>query len=175
MSNIQSQILADTSSLFDKEVIQNNLRGLFAEIMVNNLLGPDWRHYGVDWAGWDLEHESGARLEVKQSAKRQTWGKSLTSPRFSIRAAHHHYDSNDQYVANDERLRLADIYVFAWHDGSDQRNPYQWQFYAIAAKDLPKDQASIGLRPLRSLVDPTSANELRPAVQAILDRNSFSH
>ena len=49
--------------------------------------------------------------------------------------------------------RLADIYVFAWHgrddDCANHTDPGQWLFFAVAERDLPKNQKSIGLGRLK--------------------------
>lgn len=58
---------------FGSTIIQNNLRALVVEAIVDYALKPSWRWCSQDWSGWDFEHESGVRLEVKQSAARQTW------------------------------------------------------------------------------------------------------
>lgn len=59
--------------LFDRPVMSNLARPLYVERLVARALLLAWRYVGSDWAGWDLESEAGARLEVKQSAARQTW------------------------------------------------------------------------------------------------------
>ncbi len=125
---MENRILNRITSLFDTTVMQNNLRVLYVEAMVDVLLGPEWRSTGGDWAGWDLEHENGTRVEVKQSARKQTWGVSKSVPRFDIRAASGHYPDGVTYVKNSSGERLADFYMFAWHEGSDQRVPEQWEF-----------------------------------------------
>jgi hypothetical protein len=59
---------------FGNPVIQNDFRGIVAEAIVESALGPTWRWRSGDWLGWDFEHvDSNIRLEVKQSAARQTW------------------------------------------------------------------------------------------------------
>lgn len=86
--------------MFDVPVMQNNLRGLWVEVMVCELLGSKWQHTGNDWAAWDLEGPRGTRIEVKQSAKKQSWGASKNSPRFSIAAAKGHYPDGKTYIEN---------------------------------------------------------------------------
>ena len=52
--------------------------------MVALALGPEWKlpcEHRWDWAPWDIEHESGARIEVKQSAVRQTWDREEVAER----------------------------------------------------------------------------------------------
>lgn len=58
---------------FGSPLISNIYRGLVAEIMVGAALGCEWQLCSGDWRGWDFEHTAGLRLEVKQSAARQTW------------------------------------------------------------------------------------------------------
>ena len=151
-------------------VIQNNLRGLYVELMVAELLGPPWRHNGTDWAAYDLEHTNGTRLEVKQSAAQQTWaapstGRSVRS--FSIRVPKIEWVGSKATTRNN---RVAGIYVFAWHDGliaqSDQRDPKQWKFFVVPARLLPNQQ-TICLGPLNKLAKPVGANQLRATVHAL--------
>ncbi len=67
-------VIADLAAeLFDRPVMGNLARPAYVERLVARALLPTWRHVGSDWAGWDLESEAGARLEVKQSAVRQSW------------------------------------------------------------------------------------------------------
>ncbi|MDK3075677.1 hypothetical protein QO034_21655 [Sedimentitalea sp. JM2-8] len=147
--------------MFDVPAMQNNLRGLWVEAMIAELLGPGWKYTGGDWAGWDLQHDGGTRLEVKQSAKEQSWGTAKSPPRFDIKAGLGHYPDGINYVSNQTGERLAHFYIFAWHDGTDQRDVGQWQFFLVASSDLPKGNKSIGLNGLRRLAEPVSASELR--------------
>src|ERR1700739_1196373 len=72
---------------YGNRLVENRYRGLVAEIIVGAALGPEWRLCSGDWSGWDLEHPTGCRLDVKQSAARQTWAppKKPSSTRFDIR------------------------------------------------------------------------------------------
>ena len=51
-------------------------------------LEPEWEHCAGDWAAFDFrERRSGLRIQVKQSAARQSWHKDRcppARPRFSI-------------------------------------------------------------------------------------------
>ena len=61
---------------FDRCVISNVYRADYIECLVTLTLGPAWWitwARGWDWAPWDCQHPSGARLEVKQAAARQSW------------------------------------------------------------------------------------------------------
>lgn len=161
---METKILNRITSLFNTPVMQNNLRGLYMEAMVIELLGSGWRSTGGDWAGWDLQHENETRVEVKQSARMQTWGISKSAPRFDIKVAGGHYPDGITYVKNSSGERLADFFIFAWHEGTDQRVPEQWEFYVVASSDLPKQQKSIGLTGIRKLATSTASSQLRHAL-----------
>jgi hypothetical protein len=92
--------------MFDVPHMQNSLRGLWVEAMVCEILGSGWKHTGNDWAAWDLERSDGLRVEVKQSARQQSWGTSTSLPRYSIAAAKGHYPDGKTYVDNASATRL---------------------------------------------------------------------
>lgn len=165
---MKEQIHERIRKMFDVPVMQNNLRGLWVEIMVCELLGQGWKYTGNDWAGWDLEHEDGFRVEVKQSARAQTWGVSANPPRFSIAVAKGHYPDGKIYERNVKGARLADIYIFAWHEGQDQTDVSEWVFYVVESRQLPKDQKSLGLRAIQKIAEPVSASNLRARVMEAL-------
>ena len=79
-----------------------------------------------DWRGWDFQHRDGCRLEVKQSAARQTWtgSRAATKPVFDIRARTGYFEGAN-WIADPRRF--ADIYVFALHpildDTADHCDP----------------------------------------------------
>lgn len=153
-------IYARIRDMFDVPQMQNNLRGLWVEAMVCEILGSGWKHTGSDWAAWDLERKDGLKVEVKQSAKQQSWGTSVGPPRFGIAAAKGHYPDGKTYIANPSGGRMADIYIFAWHDGQDQREVSEWIFYVVDAKLLPNGQKSLGLRAIQKLTEPETASTL---------------
>jgi hypothetical protein len=73
---------------FGRPIVQNNLRALVAEVIVGAALGSTWQHCSGGWQRLDFEHETGVRLEVKQSARQQTWaatGGFKCSPSFDVR------------------------------------------------------------------------------------------
>ena len=98
-----------------------------------SVLGNDWCLTwmdGWDWAAWDCEHTpSGARLEIKQAAARQTWDKGPTlrrrTPAFDIAPRRGFWTREGMWI--DSPGRQADIYVFAWHgrddDDADHTDP----------------------------------------------------
>ena len=167
METDHQQVLSRIQALFDSPVIQNNLRGLYVEHMVAELLGEGWSGVGVDWAAWDLQHADGTRLEVKQSALTQTWAAPMNGPSrpsFSIRTPKAVWNGP---IKTEVSNRQADIYVFAWHgvanDETDQRDFGQWQFFVVPTRKLPP-QKSIALGAIRRFTEATPAQNLRAIV-----------
>jgi len=129
------------TTAFGKPIIVNNLRGLVAEAVLRLALPDEWTWCSGDWAGHDFEHQDGTKLEVKQSAVRQSWKpgpKGYGKPVFDIAERKGRYEGS---VWVDGAGRHADIYVFALHavtdDTADQRDPSQWQFAVVPASLLP--------------------------------------
>jgi hypothetical protein len=139
------------------------------EAMVDLALPDEWRWCSGDWAAWDFEHSDGARLEIKQSAGRQTWAAppAPSQPRFDIAHRQGRYDGA-LWIA--EPGRYAHLYVFGYHpildDTADHRDPLQWLFYAVATADLPVAR-SVSLRRLDTLVRPCRYEELAGRVEEL--------
>jgi hypothetical protein len=131
------------AAAFGNPVVSNIYRGLVAEVIVGTALGSEWRMCSGDWRGWDFEHPSGLRLEVKQSAARQTWTgtRKATVPIFDIRTRTGYFEGAD-WVADPRRF--AHIYVFAFHPiteaSADHCDPRQWCFHVVAANRLPSSK-----------------------------------
>ena len=164
---------------FDRCVINNVYRADYIECLVALTLGPAWWitwARGWDWAPWDCQHPSGARLEVKQAAARQSWDREACArrraPRFDI-APRTGYWTEDESRWISCPGRPADIYVFAWHgerrDGyADHRDANQWLFFVVAEQDLPNNRKRIGLAGLESVVSPCGVDDLKQAVEGAL-------
>lgn len=135
-------------------------------------LEPEWEHCGGDWAAFDLVHRAtGLRMQVKQSAARQSWHGEASPPprpRFSI-ASKTGRREGATWIA--EPGRNADLFVFAWHgltdDSADHRDPTQWLFYVVAETALPAS-ASLSLKTLMRLAEPVAYSELREAVTSCI-------
>ena len=67
------RILNEIMSRYNRPVMNNVDRGLYVEHLIADALGPDWLPSGSDWAAWDCQHRHGDRIEIKQSAARQSW------------------------------------------------------------------------------------------------------
>ena len=158
-----------SEAAFGSPLVVNHFRGLVAEAIVASALEPEWTWCSADWAGWDFERADGLRLEVKQSASRQTWtvgGGAPSTCRFDIRAR---TGSNVGSRGQSANGRAADIYVFAHHfDGSasaDHCDPAQWRFFVLPERPLPRAK-TIGLRGVEKLAEPCSVIQLPDLVDA---------
>ena len=140
---------------YDRKIMNNVQRGDYVECMIAAALGLNWQLTSEDWdwAAWDCEHTaSKARLEIKQSAARQTWDRgsdrSRRNPRFDIRLRTGYWPKDGGPWVTDW-ARQADVYVFAWHgetdEHADHRDVAQWRFFVVAERLLPAEQNSIGL------------------------------
>lgn len=54
-------------------LLNNTLRGVFAEFIVATALDIDLTDVHSDWASYDLKDNDGRRIEVKSSAYLQSW------------------------------------------------------------------------------------------------------
>jgi hypothetical protein len=126
---------------FGKPRLNNVLRAVVVEAIVSTALGKDWEWCSADWAMCDFRHADGTRLEVKQSAARQSWHRADAAPSravFDIAARKQAWDGQ-KWV--NSAGRNADIYLFAHHprtdDVCDHRDPEQWRFYLVPTCKLP--------------------------------------
>lgn len=159
-----------TERLYGGAVIRNDVRGELVEEMIAAALAPDWEHCGGDWGACDLHHPATAwRMQVKQSAARQTWSSSDAAfrPRFSIVHKQGRWEGA-RWIA--EAGRNAELFVFAWHDVSgaqcDHADPAQWLFHVVPEPKLPP-QKSVSLAAVRRLAKPVSIDGLAEAVVAL--------
>jgi len=160
--------------LFGAPLLRNSIRGEWVEEIVALALEPEWALCAGDWEAFDLAQVGGPlRIQVKQSAARQSWHADDSPPprpRFAIAYKTGRHDGLTWIV---ERSRNAEICVFGWHPvtdaTADHRDPAQWQFFVVAEIDLPAT-ASIGLPALARLADPVHCTELSAKVAAVASR-----
>ena len=161
---------------YDRAIINNTERGDYVECMIALALGKEWAltsEAGWDWEAWDCEHvETEARLEIKQSAARQSWDGASDpprrSPKFDIASRKGFWPKQGgPWVAKPGRL--ADIYVFAWHGETgyhaDHRKATQWRFFGLAERALPAGQSTIGLGGLEKIAKACGIAKLGDAVR----------
>lgn len=164
---IQRKVAA---AAFGRPLITNVHRGMVAEAIVAAALEPEWRWCSEDYSSWDFERADGAKLEVKQSAARQSWAAANAKPSacsFDIASRTGRWENGVEWIA--EPGRSAHIYVFAHHpvadESADHRDPTQWQFYVIATERLPNTRR-LSLSRLRSLGEACAFQVLRQFVSA---------
>lgn len=148
----------------------NVYRSVVVEAIVATAL-PDWEWCSADYASCDFRRNDGIRLEVKQSALRQSWGSKLARPGWDIAPRTGYWNEGINWVAAPGRN--ADIYILALHavtdEAADHRNPAQWAFYVVAAVDLPA-QKSIGHSSLERLAVPVLFEGLGNEVATVAGR-----
>jgi hypothetical protein len=155
--------------LFGSPILRNDIRGAVVEEIVGIALEAEWILCSGDWAACDLVHAtSNLRIQVKQSAARQSWHKGQYSPpkpRFSIATKKGRWEGGNKWI--EERSRNAEIFIFAWHPvtdcTADHRTPDQWEFYVVAEPSLPH-QSSISLTTIQRLSSAVSFDSLAGAV-----------
>ncbi len=171
---ILDSIAAD---LYDRPIITNNIRPHYVERMIVRALGDGWTLVSADWSGWDIESATGVRVEVKQSAVRQTWtdrpgrdGKPTVAI-FDIRPRTGYWsEGGSKWV--EQPGRIADIFVFAWHPVldpaiADHRDPQQWRFYVVLEAALPPGQKTISRTVLERRHTAVGYDELRNEVASL--------
>jgi len=160
--------------IFGGPILENRFRGLFVEELVGMALEPDWSYAGGDWAAYDfISRCQKWKLEVKQSAAKQSWVGKPGSGRFSIREAIGLWSGNT-WQEFEAPKRPADIYVFGWHaltvPEADHTNPGQWDFFVVESSDLPQGYKSISLKAISKETSPVKLGQLRSRVESLLDR-----
>ena len=127
------------------DLISNAQRGVLAEFLVARALGVDG---GVrtEWDAYDLETESGLKVEVKASGFIQSWAQErLSKVGFDI-APKLSWDASTNVSAT-EAGRPADVYVFAVHAHTEQASVdpldvTQWKFYVLGTAVLNQERSS---------------------------------
>lgn len=151
-----------SQAAFGKPLITNILRGHVAEAIIALALEPEWTWCSADYAGWDFERSDGLRLEVKQSAARQSWGTDKPSkPSFDVAARTGYWEGGTRWI--EKPGRAAHLYVLAHHgiydDSADHRDPSQWEFFVIPSGSLP-DIKRISLKAAQGLAPAVTIAEL---------------
>ena len=180
VSPIAAEAFALLRERYERPIMSNVDRAGFVECMVRTLLGTEWELMwvlGDDWASWDIEHSlSRARIEIKQSAARQSWHPQNVStggaPRFDIGPRRRYSPTKRRWIG--KPTRAAHVYIFCWHpevrrEVADHRDPGQWEFIVVPTERLPTGQKKIGLQRVRELGESVRAESLASAVEKTLE------
>lgn len=153
------------------DLLDNTLRGSYAEFIVAAALGIDLAEARVNWEPWDLTFRDSLRIEVKSCSYLQAWEQTRPSAiQFSIRPAIR-WTATEGWTG--EQRRQSDVYVFCLFTEKDPAvaDPMRldsWAFYVLPTRVLDGhcgEQKSISLNSLLKL-SPERADfgELRAAV-----------
>ncbi|MDC1362090.1 hypothetical protein N8203_03190 [Crocinitomicaceae bacterium] len=145
--------LSDFWSWNQSNLIENRTRGILAEFIVKNALEiiSDTRK---EWDEYDLESNTGKKLEIKSAAYLQSWEQENYSKiSFGIAPTY----GTDNYDGT--KKRWSDYYIFCLLKNKDQNtiNPLdvsQWTFFVLSTEILNEQrplQKTIGLNSLMKL------------------------
>ncbi|WSH64901.1 hypothetical protein U8Q05_25780 [Rhizobium ruizarguesonis] len=165
-------IEAAANAMFGNTLVNNVHRAILVEALVSRALNADWTWVSKDWAWCDFIHQGGTRLEVKQSAARQTWHKDGDPPSkssFDIAARQGAWEGSKWIPGNG---RNAEIYVFGHHPltgaEADHADPVQWVFHVVPTSLLPPPpRRVISLAALAGLSRSVHVEELGQEVERI--------
>lgn len=167
--SIQDVGLKAGQAAFGRPLITNVHRGLVVEAIVDAALDSKWNWCAADYSSWDFEHVDATRLEVKQSAARQSWAKGNrpSACSFDIAKRTGRWEGASWV---DAPGRAADIYVFAHHpvadETADHRDPEQWLFYITLTSKLP-DTKRISLVRVKALAEAVRFGKLSEEVERV--------
>jgi hypothetical protein len=141
--------------LYSQRVLNNSHRGDFVEMMVLDALGPEWHYVGLGWNIWDLQRGSGndrSRIQVKQCAARQLWGKTkcMTCQFPWSKEAPFYIRRDYPNEALEKQGWFCELFVAGVHSIHDEKlcdqtDPSQWQFMVVPARELKLGQKSMTL------------------------------
>lgn len=136
-----------TNDLFNRPIIDNNLRGIWVEYLVAESLGPGCAIVSGGWNVWDLqfggttaEYPERIRIQVKNTASIQTWhtGTTATSCQWQLTMRNRPAYFERQYpsLPCESYGYLCDVFVLCHHPETDRtkadhRDPLQWDFYVV--------------------------------------------
>ena len=164
-SHTPSNILSDFWAWNSSDLLDNTLRGAFAEFIVATAVHADLTLPRVSWAEYDLEAEMCGRIvkiEVKSSAYLQSWEQHKLS-KIVFSCAPSQAFVNQDFDGNS--IRHADVYVFCVFEckdpsAADPLDLDQWSFYILPTAVLDEKiglQKTITLPSLQRL-DPIVAH-----------------
>lgn len=166
--------LLDFWAWSQSDLTNNALRGIIAEFIVMKALDIS-QTFRVEWDAYDLETETGLKIEVKSAAYLQSWQQEKFSKiSFGI-APTIAWDAKTNTYSS-EKKRWADFYVFCLlhHQDKSSIDPLdmdQWTFYVLPTSILNAEkptQSTITLGALQKL-QPTQCRfeELKAVIQEL--------
>lgn len=166
--------LSDFWAWYSSDLLNNTLRGAFAEFIVATAMDIHFCSAREDWSEYDLITDDNIKIEVKCSGYLQSWEQNKLS-KIIFTCAPSQAFKNQQY--DGLSIRHSDVYVFCLHECQDREiadamNLDQWIFYILPTKTLDKKlglQKTISLNSLLKL-NPAKVrfHEIKNAVHNVL-------
>lgn len=130
--------ISDFWSWYSSDLMNNTLRGAFAEFVVATAMDINFSYAREDWSEYDLITDDGIKIEVKCSSYLQSWEQNKLS-KIIFTCAPSQAFKNQQY--DGVSIRHSDVYVFCVHDCRDREiadpmNLDQWTFYILPTQTL---------------------------------------
>ena len=159
------------------DLVDNRNRGIFAEWLVGQALGAigDGK-VRQEWDAYDLLYGK-VKVEVKASGRSQTWNLyEPSTPSFNIAPRWRHWVAEtDVWIAHDQPVRFADVYVFCLHEPVPATNENvcdsaSWKFWVIPRQLLDDelgDQKTVGLTTLSRLGAMIESSEIKAEVDRL--------
>jgi hypothetical protein len=156
------------------DLLNNTTRGMLAEFLVARALGIRVDTARSAWVSYDLQSDSGLKIEVKSSSYVQGWHQKRYSRICFDIAPATRWNPLDGSIDRESK-RQADLYVFALLDHKDKAtvdpmNVDQWRFFVVPTSSLDKlhpTQLALGLKTLEALCKPVAYTNLRLEVGAV--------
>ena len=139
------------------DLVGNAMRGVLAEYIVASAVGCTGGSR-TEWDAYDIETDSGIKIEVKSASYIQSW-KQVRYSDIIFGIAPTQSLIGDTQIYSEHKVRQADVYVFCVlaHKDQDTINPLnldQWDVYVISTEVLNEvvgEQKTIGLQSLLKL------------------------
>ncbi len=161
--------LSDFWKWNSSDLLNNTMRGAFAEFIVATALDLDLTTTHIDWESYDLRHGD-EMIEVKCSAYLQSWHPKDKPDKFSriifsIAPAYEWLPDEARYNY-DNHKRHSNVYVFCHYKCKERapENPLElknWDFYVLATYKIDAafgSQRSISLSGLINRGKPTKCD-----------------
>jgi hypothetical protein len=166
-SSLASEVVRKAcAAMFGRPLVTNVYRSVLVEAIVAMAL-KDWEWVSADYAPYDFRHPNGTRIEVKQTAVKQSWASIIPSKSsWDIKERTGYWEDGIRWIP--QIGRNADIYVLALHEATDQsadhRDPAQWTFFVLPTSMLPPTQR-LSLSRARTMTEPKAVHHLADAVE----------
>lgn len=164
-----NRLLSDFWKWNSSDLLNNTMRGAFAEFIVATALDLDLTTTHIDWESYDLRHGD-EMIEVKCSAYLQSWHPKDKPDKFSkiifsIAPAYEWLPDEARYNYENHK-RHSNVYVFCHYKCKERapENPLElknWDFYVLATYKIDAafgSQRSISLSGLINRGKPTKCD-----------------